>query len=314
MARWIRKRALFQTAGVLVALAAAAAPSAPLTLASAVAAEAPATSGGGAAPSGSTPLDGAARRALPQPPDTVGGSAFVAPAALPTGTSTAVPVSSTVSPAADGPRLPATVFAAYRNAEASLAGTDPGCHLSWQLLAGIGQVESGQADGGRVDATGRTYTPILGPALDGTNGFAAIANTGGDTYGAAGSWVRAVGPMQFLPSTWAVWGADGNGDGKADPENIWDAALAAGRYLCADGRDLSVPAQLDRAVLGYNDSTDYLNTVRSWMAYYRTGASAVSDLPAAPARMTAVSTGSGASGTSASSVVPRPVPVPAANH
>lgn len=210
----------------------------------------------------------------------------------------------------DGPRLPATVFAAYRNAEASLARTDPGCHLPWQLLAGIGQVESGQADGGRVDAAGTTYTPILGPALDGTNGFAAIPNAVGGTYDGSGSWARAVGPMQFLPSTWAEWGADGNGDGKADPNNVWDAAMAAGRYLCADGRDLSVPAQLDRAVLGYNNSTDYLNTVKSWMAYYRTGASTVPDLSAGPGPVAAVSTASGSSGTPGSSPVPGPVAVP----
>ncbi|WP_280690470.1 MULTISPECIES: lytic transglycosylase domain-containing protein [unclassified Kitasatospora] len=305
---------LFQTAGVFVALAGAAAPSAPLTFASPVAFGAPATAAGGATTAGQPPLDGGGPRPLPQPPATVAGSPFAAPSGTPTGTPTGTPSAGPVSPAmslsVDGPRLPATVFAAYRNAEASLARTDPGCHLPWQLLAGIGQVESGQADGGRVDAAGTTYTPILGPALDGTNGFAAIPNAVGGTYDGSGSWARAVGPMQFLPSTWAEWGADGNGDGKADPNNVWDAAMAAGRYLCADGRDLSVPAQLDRAVLGYNNSTDYLNTVKSWMAYYRTGASTVPDLSAGPGPVAAVSTASGSSGTPGSSPVPGPVAVP----
>ena len=32
--------------------------------------------------------------------------------------------------------------------------------------------------------------------------------------------------MQFIPSTWAGWGVDGNGDGIADPFNIYDAAAA----------------------------------------------------------------------------------------
>ncbi|MEV5386525.1 lytic transglycosylase domain-containing protein [Streptomyces sp. NPDC052721] len=83
--------------------------------------------------------------------------------------------------------------------------------------------------------------------------------------------------MQFIPSTWAHWGADGNGDGRADPNNVYDAALAAGRYLCAGGRDLSNPAELDRAILGYNHSAAYLRTVRAWYAYYLTGHRVVPD-------------------------------------
>ncbi|MCZ0986095.1 hypothetical protein O1M54_11290 [Streptomyces diastatochromogenes] len=47
------------------------------------------------------------------------------------------------------------MFAAYRRAEAELARTAPGCRLRWQLLAAIGQVESGQARGGRVTPTVR---------------------------------------------------------------------------------------------------------------------------------------------------------------
>ncbi|MGF1431126.1 lytic transglycosylase domain-containing protein [Kitasatospora sp. LaBMicrA B282] len=283
MARRIRKRVLLQTAGAFVALAAASAPAAPLTFAAPTAYGAPASAGAAEA-AGQLPVDGGGLRPLPQPPGTPGGP-FALPTGMPTGapgsTPTTGPVSPDVSLFVGGPKLPATVFAAYQKAEASIAVTDPGCHLPWQLLAGIGQVESGQADGGRVDASGTTYTPILGPALDGTSGFAAIVNDGA-AYGVTGAWDRAVGPMQFLPSTWAVWGADGNGDGKADPNNIWDAALAAGHYLCADGRDLSVPAQLDRAILGYNDSADYLATVKAWMVHFQSGAAAVPDLPAGP--------------------------------
>jgi hypothetical protein len=83
--------------------------------------------------------------------------------------------------------------------------------------------------------------------------------------------------MQFIPSTWSRWGADGNGDGRADPDNVFDAALAAGRYLCAGGRDLSDPAELDRAVLGYNHSEAYLRTVRAWYAYFLEGHRVVPD-------------------------------------
>ncbi|MFE6865812.1 lytic transglycosylase domain-containing protein [Kitasatospora sp. NPDC057692] len=184
------------------------------------------------------------------------------------------PLAPLTSPFADplrtGPALPETVFAAYRKAAAALALRSPGCHLPWQLLAAIGEVESGQAGRGAVDAAGTTFRPILGPVLNGA-GFAAIADTDGGRFDGDARWDRAVGPMQFIPSTWASWGVDANGDGKADPNNIFDAAEAAGRYLCAGGRDLSDQAQLDRAVLGYNHSNEYLRTVRNWMAHFGSG-------------------------------------------
>uniref|UniRef100_UPI000D1A6165 lytic transglycosylase domain-containing protein n=1 Tax=Streptomyces sp. rh34 TaxID=2034272 RepID=UPI000D1A6165 len=181
--------------------------------------------------------------------------------------------------------IPVTVLAAYRKAESAVGRGDPGCGLPWQLLAAIGKVESGQASGGRVDARGTTLTPILGPALDG-NGFALIRDTDGGAYDGDRAYDRAVGPMQFIPSTWAAWGADGNGDGRRDPNNIYDAALAAGRYLCAGSRDLTRRADLDRAILSYNRSDTYLRTVLSWLEFYRNGSHPVADgkgvLPASP--------------------------------
>lgn len=188
------------------------------------------------------------------------------------------------APAEVAATLPASVFAAYRKAEERLSREAPGCRLRWQLLAAIGQVESGQARGGRVSSDGTTVTPILGPRLDGV-AFALIRDTDGGAHDGDGAYDRAVGPMQFIPSTWARWGADGNGDGRRDPNNVFDAALAAGRYLCAGGRDLSVPAELDRAILGYNHSTAYLRTVRAWYAYFLAGHRVVPDgLGGSPAR------------------------------
>ncbi|RST03088.1 lytic transglycosylase domain-containing protein, partial [Streptomyces sp. WAC05374] len=181
--------------------------------------------------------------------------------------------------------IPATVLAAYRRAEAAVARTDPGCRLPWQLLAAIGRVESGQARGGRVDAHGTTLEPILGPVLNGI-GFARITDTDGGAYDGDGVYDRAVGPMQFIPSTWSRWGADGNGDGRKDPGNVHDAALAAGHYLCAGERRLTVGADLERAVLSYNHSVPYLRTVLSWLAFYQRGAHPVPDrtgvLPVSP--------------------------------
>ncbi|MFG2804704.1 lytic transglycosylase domain-containing protein [Streptomyces massasporeus] len=179
-------------------------------------------------------------------------------------------------PVTGGGALPASVFAAYRHAERELARTTPGCGLRWQLPAAIGQVESGQARGGRVTADGTTVTPILGPRLNG-GPFAVIRDTDHGAYDGDTAYDRAVGPMQFIPSTWARWGADGNGDGRADPNNVFDAALAAGRYLCAGGRNLSDPADLDRAILGYNHSRAYLRTVRAWYAHFLEGHRVVPD-------------------------------------
>jgi hypothetical protein len=167
--------------------------------------------------------------------------------------------------------IPTTVLAAYQRSAASLAKSDPACHLPVALLAAIGEVESGQADDGAVDSSGTTLQPIVGPVLDGSDGYAAIRNTYGTQWGQNGPWARAVGPMQFIPSTWAVWGGGG------DPSNVYAAALAAGRYLCADGQDLSTAAGLSSAIESYNDSAQYLAAVLQWMNVYSGGIVPVAD-------------------------------------
>ncbi|MET9360855.1 lytic transglycosylase domain-containing protein [Streptomyces sp. NPDC006632] len=179
-------------------------------------------------------------------------------------------------PAGDQQGIPATVLDAYQKAQAALARDRPDCHLPWQLLGGIGKVESGHANGGRVNANGTTLTPILGPVLNGA-GFANISDTDGGVYDGDKVHDRAVGPMQFIPSTWAHSGRDGNGDGVNDPNNVYDAALAAGFYLCGNGRDLAVKADLDKAILSYNQSQEYLTTVTTWFDFYRRGTHEVPD-------------------------------------
>ncbi|NUV64511.1 lytic transglycosylase domain-containing protein [Streptomyces sp. CAI-85] len=172
--------------------------------------------------------------------------------------------------------IPATVLDAYKKAEAKLAQSKPGCNLPWQLLAAIGKVESGQARGGRVSADGTTLAPILGPVLNGV-GFANISDTDNGAYDGDSTYDRAVGPMQFIPSTWEWAGRDGNGDGRKDPNNIYDAALAAGHYLCRYSWDMSTSSGLRSAILSYNNSTDYYNTVISWLEYYRKGSHEIPD-------------------------------------
>ncbi|MFY9807706.1 MAG: lytic murein transglycosylase [Pseudonocardiaceae bacterium] len=172
----------------------------------------------------------------------------------------------------DGPLgIPGAVLDAYKFAQRTLAQTQPGCHLSWSILAGIGRIESGHASDGRVDAYGNTLGPILGPRLDGSPGMAAIPDTDHGQLDGDPVWDRAVGPMQFIPSSWRAYGVDGNGDGVANPNNIYDATIATGRYLCAGGTDLSVPVQQQAAVFRYNHSATYVAIVLGWAHAYLTG-------------------------------------------
>jgi hypothetical protein len=99
--------------------------------------------------------------------------------------------------------------------------------------------------------------------LDG-NGFAAIPDSDGGALDGDPHWDRAVGPMQFIPATWARWARDGDNDGVADPQDVEDATAASAAYLCAGGRDLATADGLRDAVLSYNHSIAYLMLVLRW--------------------------------------------------
>ncbi|HEV7583528.1 MAG TPA: lytic murein transglycosylase [Mycobacterium sp.] len=172
--------------------------------------------------------------------------------------------------------IPMIALSAYRSAEQKMAVEVPGCGVSWNLLAGIGRIESGHAGGGAVDAYGTAITPIYGPALDGTlpGNEVILQSRAGNRV----TYARAMGPMQFLPGTWARYASDGKGDGTADPQNLFDATLAASRYLCSGGLNLRDPAQVMAAILRYNNSTPYAQNVLGWAAAYATGVVPV-DLP-----------------------------------
>jgi membrane-bound lytic murein transglycosylase B len=166
--------------------------------------------------------------------------------------------------------IPGRVLAAYRTAAARTATELPGCHLPWQLLAGIGKVESGHATGRPIDTAGTITRPIIGIALDGTHGTARVPDTDNGTLDGDTHWDRAVGLMQFIPSTWTGAGRDGNADNARNPHNIDDATLAAAGYLCAHHRDLTNPTQLRAAILAYNPSASYLRAVLAWADGYTT--------------------------------------------
>ncbi|MDG3016831.1 lytic transglycosylase domain-containing protein [Speluncibacter jeojiensis] len=165
--------------------------------------------------------------------------------------------------------IPVLAMAAYQSAADRMNSADPNCHITAALLAGIGKVESDHGDGGRFDLHGNTLNPILGPVLDGhLPGNEVVRNAGG-------GFERAVGPMQFMPATWAKYGADGNGDGKIDPNNIFDASYGAARLLCSSGKNLAVPSNEFAAILSYNHSAAYAQTVLAWATAYSLGVDAM---------------------------------------
>ena len=166
-------------------------------------------------------------------------------------------------------RIPAIALSAYRNAERMMASAAPGCGMSWNLLAGIGRIESLHANGGATDTRGTAVRPIDGPTLDGTlpgNEVIVQSRSANRVM-----YARAMGPMQFLPGTWSRYASDGDGDGKADVQNMFDSSLAAARYLCSGGLNLRDPGQVMTAILRYNNSVAYARNVLGWAAAYATG-------------------------------------------
>ena len=103
--------------------------------------------------------------------------------------------------------------------------------LSWKVLAAIGQVESGH---------GRNVGPSSAGAL---------------------------GPMQFLPTTWAYAGVDGDGDGRADIMSAYDAVPAAALYLCRDGAGRG-GQDLYNAIFSYNHADWYVREVLDLASRY----------------------------------------------
>jgi membrane-bound lytic murein transglycosylase B len=166
--------------------------------------------------------------------------------------------------------IPPRALESYTAAQEKIAQDKPGCRLKWTILAGVGAVESnhGRYDGRSVRSNGKSSAPIIGVPLDGGPDIKAIRDTDDGKLDRDPRWDRAVGPLQFIPSTWARVGADGDGDGRKDPQDMDDAALAAARYLCNAGSDLSSTAGQRKAILAYNDSSDYLHKVRIRAAGY----------------------------------------------
>lgn len=168
--------------------------------------------------------------------------------------------------------IPIEAMEAYGYAARVAEVENPDCHLAWTTLAGIGMVEShhGTYRGAVIAPNGDVSPPIRGVRLDGTNGNLAIiekeSSIDGDPV-----YARAMGPMQFIPETWRLYGVDANNDGIISPDNFDDAALSAAGYLCFRGKDLAAPRGWMNALRAYNHSELYARTVRDWAAAYAAG-------------------------------------------
>jgi hypothetical protein len=176
----------------------------------------------------------------------------------------------TVSERSGIPRRP---LRAYVRATLALAKYQPTCHLGWVTVAALAYEESrhGTLGGSSIDAHGIVTPVILGPLLDGRR-FDAVADTDRGRLDGSSAWDRAVGPLQFIPDTWTRRGLDADGDGKANPNDINDAALTAADYVCASGADLRVAARWNAAILSFNQNTAYLDRVRTDAQAYSTRA------------------------------------------
>ncbi len=168
--------------------------------------------------------------------------------------------------------IPSAALFAYRRAETLLSKSDASCKLPWNLVAAIGRVESnhGRSNGNALNDDGLAQPGIYGVPLNG-NGVAKISDTDKGAFDKDTVWDRAVGPMQFIPGTWRSAGVDSDNDGKKNPQDIDDAATAAGIYLCAGSGDLSSDAGARTAVHGYNHSDSYVDLVMEISAAYGNG-------------------------------------------
>ena len=172
-----------------------------------------------------------------------------------------------------GTNIPLVALNAYVRAQNTLAMEAPSCGIHWSQLAGIGGVESshGHFGGSTLDVNGQATVDIYGLQLNGDDlsgsadddllRLSRITDTDDGLLDGDRIFDRAVGPMQFIPTTWFLYEPDGNDDGEADPQNVYDAALASARYLCdAPGSMITTDGE-QRGYFVYNQSEEYARRV-----------------------------------------------------
>ncbi len=270
------KRSMIRTAAVV-----------PLVLASATAsahlasndAGMPIERTAGAAPGSGVDLAGASPSAVTAD-DAAGPSVSVATPAV-TGPASEGGVTTIIGTRPAAGEIPAIALAAYQRAESLIGSVDRQCHLTWQLVAAIGRVESdhGRFDGSSLGEDGVASPAIIGPVLDGSHATSLVRDTDAGLLDGDARFDRAVGPLQFIPSTWGSVGVDGDGDGTRDPQDIDDAALGAAVYLCSGEEDLATQRGARAAVYRYNHSDSYVEVVLAIRDDYLSSATTSTGLP-----------------------------------
>ncbi|MET9134323.1 C40 family peptidase [Streptomyces antibioticus] len=172
--------------------------------------------------------------------------------------------------------IPPRMLTAYKKAVQQTGTHVPKCRgMRWPVLAGIAKVESNHATGRNIAGNGDIRPKIYGVLLNGSGAggnTTVFPDTDNGRWDGTANGERAVGPFQFLPSTWESVGKDASGDHTADPHNADDAALGAAIYLCGNGRDLTQRTQLRSAILQYNHSNAYVTNVLGWIDQYTAAA------------------------------------------
>lgn len=170
----------------------------------------------------------------------------------------------------EGVEFPLVALDAYYRAAAVISGERPGCRVRWWGLAGISRVEGrhGTYGGTTLQPNGDTSRRIIGIQLNGTNETAVVGDSDGGALDGDPAFDRAVGPMQLIPQTWSRYQADGNEDGTNSPFNLYDATLAAARYLCTSSSGLDADPGLRTAYFSYNHSVPYVDSVLEYARIY----------------------------------------------
>jgi hypothetical protein len=169
--------------------------------------------------------------------------------------------------------IPSPALSAYQRSAQIIDAADKTCNIPWELVAAIGRVESdhGRYGGNTLTEDGVSKPGIYGIELNGKNGTQAVHDTDGGQLDHDPVYDRAVGAMQFIPSTWQVVKVDADGDGNRNPQDIDDASLATAVYLCSGSDNLGTRKGQEAAVFRYNHSQDYVNLVLRIMEAYSSG-------------------------------------------
>lgn len=187
--------------------------------------------------------------------------------------------------------VPPLAARAYVNAAQRAFAENPECAIPLDYLAAFGKIESqhGAAGGGVIQESGDVLPKVLGPPLNGgpfgDHTLAVIRDTDNGEWDSDTVWDRAVGPMQFIPTTWRAMARDGNDDGLTDPHNFFDATYGAAIYLChgasrVEGGITSEAGQRAGA-FGYNQHTPYVDAIMQQKAEYAPFVAAISMAPTA---------------------------------